>query len=85
VNASEGSPTSVLDRPRVPETVTDREHVTVPQQGGQVQRTAQVTARVPLGWGSHAERRLSRQVLLFFALLGLYAVGFVVLGSVVWT
>jgi hypothetical protein len=39
---------------------------------------------VPLGWGSHAERRLVRQVLAFFLLLGLYAAVFIVVGTLVW-
>lgn len=76
-------PTSVLERPWVQEVVIDGHAVAGPRQTAQ--RRASERPPAPLGWGSQAERRLVRQVLLFFAVLGLYAVGFVVLGSVVWT
>ena len=40
---------------------------------------------VPLGWGSHEERRSMRLALAAFLLLGLYAVGFVLLGHLLST
>lgn len=40
---------------------------------------------VPQGWGSHEERRLVLWGALGFLLLGLYAVGFVLVGQLVWS
>lgn len=85
MTTTEDRPTSVLDRPRPVGSGAARRPVTVPQQAGAAPVTPPQAAPVPRGWGSHAERRLMRQVLLFFALLGLYAVGFVLLGALVWS
>jgi hypothetical protein len=82
MNTTHDRPTNVLERPRRLEVLADRHEVPVPRQARPpLLRTEPDTTAVPLGWGSVAERRLMRQVLVFFAFLGLYAAGFVVLGT----
>ena len=37
------------------------------------------------GWATPEDRRMSMQALAFFGVLGLYAVAFVLLGTLVWS
>ena len=76
-------PTHVLDGVRQPEPLEDHTP-RLPELAAPVEpaRSGDV---VPRGWGSSVERRMTLQALGFFAVLGLYATVFVLLGALVWT
>jgi hypothetical protein len=78
MSPSADRPTSVVDRPAAPMAARAEEP-------GTSTTSRADSGPVPQGWGSHEDRWLMRWGVVGFLLLAAYAIGFIVVGALVWS